>query len=222
MTLVDPSRQSAIDRPRYRGILHKWCFVVSLPVGVALVASASTGRAAFAASIFAFCTSAMFGVSALFHLTTFDDNGWYRFRRLDHLGIYLAIGGGYTPFGLLALTGWQSKLMLIGGWLGVALGIVLIFLPFKPPFGMMTASFIGFGWVAALTFGQLRQNLSFGWLMLTVLGGVVYTLGAFVLGLRRPDPWPRVFGYHEIWHLMVAIAATMHYLVVAFEVMRLP
>ncbi|MFV2039164.1 MAG: hemolysin III family protein, partial [Acidimicrobiales bacterium] len=211
MKVTDRSRLSAIDRPRFRGVLHFWCFVVSVPIGVALVISAPTSRAVFAAAVFAFGTSMMFGISALFHRTTFDDHGWFRFRRLDHMGIYLAIAGGYTAFGLLALDGWQGKLLLIVGWTGAALGICLRFLLFKPPVGMMNTLFISLGWLAALTLPELWGSLGLGWLALTAAGGVVYTLGALVVGARWPNPWPRTFGYHEIWHVMVAVAAAMHY-----------
>jgi len=216
--VADPIRQNAMDSPKYRGVLHKWCFFASMPIGIALVISAPSGRAAFAAAIFAYCMAAMFGISALFHLTSFNDHGWYRFRRLDHMGIYLAIAGGYTPFGMLALDGWASYVMLIGGRAGASLGIVLRFMPFTPPFGMMNALFISLGWVAIVTSGQLWDNVGHGWIILTILGGGFYTVGAFIVGARWPDPWPNVFGYHEIWHVMVAIAAALHYIVVAFAI----
>ena len=215
------ARASALSPPRLRGRLHMWCFIVSIPVGVVLVATAPTSRAAFAGAIFAFGTSAMFGVSATFHRTIFNDHDWLRFRRLDHMGIYLCIAGGFTPFGMLALDGWAQNLMLIGGWVGAALGIAVRFLPFRPPYGLMNASFMLLGWIPVLTFGKLWDTVGAGWMVVTVIGGVCYTLGAFVVGLRRPDPWPNTFGYHEIWHTMVAIAATLHYCVVAFGVLPL-
>ena len=217
MTVSDPIRQSAIDRPKFRGLLHTWCFFGSIPVGIAVVAAAPDGRSAFAAAIFGFGISVMFGVSALFHRSVFDDHGWYRFRRVDHMGIYLCIGGGFVPYGMLALDGWQAKLLLIGGLSGVGAGILLRFMPFSPPFGMMNALFIALGWIAVATLPALWDSLGMGWLLVTAGGGGIYTVGALMVGLRWPDPWPRVFGYHEVWHVMVAIAATMHYAVVAFE-----
>lgn len=217
MTVADPIRQSAINRPRFRGVLHMWCFVASIPIGVVVVVGAPDGRSAFAAAVFAFGISVMFGVSALFHRSVFDDHGWYRFRRVDHMGIYLCIAGGFVPFGMLALDGWERNLLLIGGLSGVGAGIMLRFMPYKPPFGMMNALFISLSWIALATFPAMADNLGTGWVWLTAGGGAVYTVGALVVGARWPDPWPHVFGYHEIWHVMVAIAATMHYSVVAFE-----
>lgn len=221
MSVADPIRLNAINRPKYRGILHTWCFAASIPAGMVLALTAPTARSAFAGGVFAFCNTAMFGISALFHRTTFDDRGWYRFRRLDHMGIYLAIAGGYTPFAMLALDGWQQHLLLIAGWVGASLGIFFRFMPFEPPYGMMNGLFMTLGWLAVLTFPELWDNVGHGWLVLTAIGGVFYTVGAIILGLRRPDPWPQVFGYHEIWHLMVAAAATMHYFVVAFGLLPL-
>ena len=221
MSVADPIRTNAINRPKFRGVLHTWCFFASLPAGVLLATSAPTNRAAFAAATFAFCNAAMFGISALFHRTTFDDRGWYRFRRLDHMGIYLAIAGGFTPFAMLALDGWQQELLLVAGWGGAALGIFFRFMPFEPPYGLMNALYITLGWLVVLTFPEMWKNVDHVWLMVTALGGVVYTVGAVIVGLRRPDPWPQVFGYHEIWHTMVAAAVTMHYLAVGFGLLPL-
>ncbi len=215
------ARASALSPPRLRGVLHTWCWFLSIPAGIVLVATAPTGRAAFAGAIFAFGTSAMFGVSALFHRTLFNDHDWLRFRRLDHMGIYLAIAGGFTPLGMIALDGWEQNLMLIGGWIGAAVGISVRFLPFKPPYGLMNTSFLVLGWIPILTFGEMWDSVGPAWMTVTLIGGACYTVGAFVVGLRRPDPWPHTFGYHEIWHTMVAIAATLHYLVIGFGVLPL-
>jgi hemolysin III len=212
-------RARAIERPRFRGVLHKWCFFASIPAGVLLVLTAPTGPSAFAAFSFAFGITAMLGISALFHRTDFDDHGWARFRRLDHVGIYLCIAGGYTPFGMFVVEGWAGRMMLIAGWGGAAAGTLLRFMPWEPPYGAMNALFITLGWVSVLTFPHMWRNLAHGWLIVLVIGGLLYTGGAIVLGMRRPDPWPEVFGYHEIWHACVAIAATLHYLVVAFAVL---
>ena len=94
-------------------------------------------------------------------------------------------------------------------------------MPFEPPYGLMNALYITLGWLVVLTFPEMWKNVDHVWLMVTALGGVVYTVGAVIVGLRRPDPWPQVFGYHEIWHTMVAAAVTMHYLAVGFGLLPL-
>ena len=106
-------RERAINRPKYRGVLHSYCFFLSIPVGLILIVTAPSARTAFAAFAFAFGVSSMLGISALFHRTEFTDREWMRFRRLDHIGIYLCIAGGYTPIGMLAVDGWAQKTLLI-------------------------------------------------------------------------------------------------------------
>ena len=215
---LEPIRNRAINRPKYRGVLHSYCFFISIPAGILLVATAPSAAGKFASFAFAFGISAMLGISALFHRTDFSDSGWLRFRRLDHVGIYLCIAGGYTPIGMSAVDGWGQKTLLITAWVSVALGTTIRFLPFDPPYGFMNSLFLSMGWVAVLAIPQLLDFLEFEWILLLAIGGLLYTCGAFVVGLRRPDPWPETFGYHEIWHAMVVAAATLHYCVMAFGI----
>ena len=215
---LEPIRNRAINRPKYRGVLHSYCFFISIPAGILLVATAPSAAGKFASFAFAFGISAMLGISALFHRTDLSDSGWLRFRRLDHVGIYLCIAGGYTPIGMIAVDGWVQKTLLITAWVSVALGTTIRFLPFDPPYGFMNSLFLSMGWVAVLAIPQLLDFLEFEWILLLAIGGLLYTCGAFVVGLRRPDPWPETFGYHEIWHAMVVAAATLHYCVMAFGI----
>ncbi|MEC7843788.1 MAG: hemolysin III family protein [Actinomycetota bacterium] len=211
-------RERAINRPKYRGVLHSYCFFLSIPIGLILIITAPTARTSFAAFTFAFGISSMLGISALFHRTEFTDRGWMRFRRLDHIGIYLCIAGGSTPIGMLAVDGWVQKTLLITAWVGLGIGATLRFLPFDPPYGLMNALFLSMGWVSVVAIPQLWDFLELRWIILLAIGGMLYTLGAFIVGLRKPDPWPDIFGYHEIWHLMVVAAASLHYCVMAFGV----
>ena len=215
---LEPIRNRAINRPKYRGVLHSYCFFISIPAGILLVATAPSAAGKFASFAFAFGISAMLGISALFHRTDFSVSGWLRFRRLVHVGIYLCIAGGYTPIGMIAVDGWVQKTLLITAWVSVALGTTIRFLPFDPPYGFMNSLFLSMGWVAVLAIPQLLDFLEFEWILLLAIGGLLYTCGAFVVGLRRPDPWPETFGYHEIWHAMVVAAATLHYCVMAFGI----
>ena len=214
-------RQRAVNRPRFRGVLHSWCFVLSIPAAVLLITTAPSTKAAFAAFAFSFGISIMLGISALFHRTDFTDRQWLRFRRLDHIGIYFCIAGGYTPIGMLVVDGWLRYTLLIAAWGGLALGATLRFLPFEPPYGLMNTLFLTLGWVLVLALPQLWSSLDKSWMILFGIGGMLYTFGAFIVGIRKPDPWPNIFGYHEIWHLMVALAAALHYVVMAFGVLPL-
>ncbi len=121
---------------------------------------------------------------------------------------------------MLAVDGWVQKTLLITAWVGVAIGATLRFLPFDPPYGLMNALFLLMGWASVVALPQLWDFLDLRWMVLLAVGGILYTFGAFVVGLRKPDPWPDTFGYHEIWHLMVVAAATLHYFVMAFGVIH--
>ena len=110
---LQPIRERAINRPKYRGLLHSYFFFISIPAGIILVITAPSSSGKFAAFIFAFGITAMLGISALFHRTNFTDSEWMRFRRLDHIGIYLCIAGGYTPIAMVAVDGWVQKTLLI-------------------------------------------------------------------------------------------------------------
>ncbi len=119
---------------------------------------------------------------------------------------------------MLAVDGWAQKTLLITAWVGLGIGATLRFLPFDPPYGLMNALFLSMGWVSVVAIPQLWDFLELKWIILLAIGGMLYTLGAFIVGLRKPDPWPNIFGYHEIWHLMVVAAASLHYCVMAFGV----
>lgn len=217
---ADRFRARAISKPKYRGVLHSWCAVLFIPLGVVLVATAPSARAAVAAWVFAFSAWFVFYASTLFHRTEYDDHGWYRFRRVDHTAIYLCIAGTSTPLGMLALHGWARWVLLLSTWIGASLGIVLRWTFFHPPFGSMNASFIMLGWAPVATSFELYRAVGGTATLLIALGGALYTVGALVVGSQWPDPWPATFGYHEIWHVMVVLALSLHYFVVAFYVLR--
>ena len=168
-------RERAINRPKYRGVLHSYCFFLSIPIGLILIITAPTARTSFAAFTFAFGISSMLGISALFHRTEFTDRGWMRFRRLDHIGIYLCIAGGSTPIGMLAVDGWVQKTLLITAWVGLGIGATLRFLPFDPPYGLMNALFLSMGWVSVVAIPQLWDFLELRWIILLAIGGMLYT-----------------------------------------------
>lgn len=220
MTATDPYRVAALARPRYRGVLHSWAFVASLPAAVLLVLSAPTGPARFGAAVFAFCISLMFGTSALFHRLDYTDEGWHAMRRLDHLAITLCIAGGYTPIAVAAVDGWQREVLLLAGWGGAALGIIARWLVTHPPRGMMNTLFIVLGWVSVICLPAIHQGIGTTGMVLIGIGGALYTTGALVVGARWPDPWPATFGYHEIWHVFVTVAVAFHYAAMGWYVLR--
>jgi hemolysin III len=205
-------------KPKLRGVFHELAFYAALALGVPLVLTAEPGRARFAATVFAACVALCFGASALYHRPTWRPRARSWLARLDHAGIYLLIAGTYTPFGLLVLsTGWAIPVLTIV-WTGSLLAILLKL--FHPALPKRTSAVIGLalGWVAAAAASQLLK-LPVVALVLLVLGGVAYTLGAIAYALRRPDPLPAVLGYHEVFHILTLIAAGCQYAAIAFFVL---
>ncbi|MCP5028953.1 MAG: hypothetical protein GY929_21985 [Actinomycetia bacterium] len=203
-----------IRKPLLRGWSHLAAFPIALLAAAWLVFNAPSDRR-WGAFVFGVVIAAMFGASALNHRIDWTARGAARALQLDHTAIFLCIAGSWTPVGILALDGWVADLSVIGVWVVAVVGIVFEWLPIAAPRGWITTATIIAGWLAVVTLPKLWTELGLLPASLTVLGGVVYTAGALGLGARWPDPRPETFGYHEIWHLMVIIAVTIHYTVVA-------
>jgi hemolysin III len=207
-------------KPRLRGVSHQWAFFVSLVTGGALVLAAPSGRATAAAAIYAVSVAGLFGASALYHRinwSTVEARRWM--RRLDHSMIFLLIAGTYTPFAVLALHGPLSTAILVVVWAAAAAGIVLKLVWIDAPKWLVALIYIAIGWVALAAFPQLLSRLGVTATAMVAAGGALYTLGAIVYARQRPDPAPTVFGYHEIFHALVILAAALQYAVVAFWVL---
>ena len=206
-------------KPRLRGVLHQYAFFVSLGSGTLLVLLASTVRASVAAVIYAASVSALFGVSALYHRVTWTGPVRRRMRRLDHAMIFLLIAGTYTPVGLLVLQGTLATVVLAVVWGGAVAGIVLELAWTGAPRWLGGAVYLALGWVAVVAMPQLFARLGVTGGMLIVAGGLVYSAGAAVYALRRPDPVPAVFGYHEVFHLLVIAGVAAHFLAISLFVL---
>jgi hemolysin III len=202
-------------RPRLRGVSHQYAFFVSLASGTLLVLLAATTRASVAVAIYAASVSALFGVSALYHRVTWTAPARRRLRRLDHAMIFLLIAGTYTPVGLLVLEGTLATVVLAVVWGGAVAGIVLELAWTGAPRWLGGTVYLAFGWVAMVAMPQLFARLGVAGGLLIVAGGVVYSAGAAVYALRRPDPVPAVFGYHEVFHLLVIAGVAAHFLAIS-------
>ncbi len=194
-----------------RGRLHEVAFFVSIPAGVALVALADTGKARFAAAVFAVGLAGVFGASAAYHRVAWSAPALRRMKRLDHSMIFILIAGTYTPLCLLALRGVWGIAMLATVWAGAITGIVLKQVDVDGMRRLSGFLYIALGWVSIVVLPQLFRNMSVTGSVLVVVGGLLYTLGAIVFATKRPDPNPAVFGYHEIWHAFTAGAGLCHY-----------
>jgi len=194
-----------------RGTLHQIAFFVSVPAGIALIVLANTGKARFAAVVFATGLAGVFGASAAYHRVAWSVPARKRMKRLDHSMIFVLIAGTYTPLCLLALSGAWSVVMLATVWAGAIIGIVLKQFNIDGLRRVSGFLYITLGWISIVTLPQLFHTMSVAAFTLVVVGGLLYTVGAIVFAVKRPDPNPAVFGYHEIWHAFTAGAGLCHY-----------
>ena len=204
-----------LPKPRLRGVFHHYAFYIALVAGVVLVALSDSGRELVATWIYAAALAAMFGVSALYHRIDWRSarvRAWM--RRLDHSTILLLIAGTYTPFALLAFDGGIATVILVAVWAGAAAGLVLNLAWIDAPKWLVVAVFLMLGWVGVIAVPELLA-VGVAPAVLVFVGGGLYTLGALAYALKRPDPVPAVFGYHEVFHLCVIGAAAMHFVAIA-------
>jgi hemolysin III len=209
-----------LSKPRLRGVSHKWAFYVACVLGATLVVFSPSGTPRLAAAVYAFTVATLFGTSALYHRVDWNSIRARRWmRRLDHSAIFLLIAGTYTPFALLVLDGPLSTVILVVVWAGALSGIVMKLVWIDAPKPVVASAYVMLGWVAVAAFPDLIEELGLTGTGLIVAGGALYTTGAVIYALKRPDPAPAVFGYHEIFHLLVIVAAALQYAVVAFYVL---
>jgi hemolysin III len=206
-------------KPLLRGWSHVVAFVVAGALGGVMIglSPGAAARAAVIVYVVGLCT--MLGVSALYHRLRWGPDALALMRNLDHSTIFLAIAGTYTPIASLMLGDWHRPAMLSIVWGGTLLGIVLQWVPLAAPRWAFTAVYAVVGWSAVIAFPQLFRGLGLNGFLLMLGGGVAYTLGAVVYALKRPDPWPRVFGYHEVFHLFTVIGAGLHLATVGLVVL---
>jgi hemolysin III len=205
----------ALDIPHWRGRAHAITFFLAIPAGLALVIAASGATARLAAAIYAATLLAGFGTSAAYHRLARTPRARAIMQRLDHSMIYLLIAGTYVPVCLLAMPpSWGIPMLTLVG-IGAVAGVALKLVAFHRARWLGFALYPVLGWSALAAAPVLVHHLSPGQLALIVAGGVSYTVGFPVLLAKWPDPWPRIFGYHEVWHAFTVVAAVLHFSAVA-------
>jgi len=206
----------AAVKPKLRGVSHEWAFFISLGLGAALIIAAKTPKATLAAAIYAVSLSALLGTSALYHRVNWSRPNVRRLmRRLDHSMIFFLIAGTYTPFALLVLDGALADAILAVVWVGAVVGAIVEIVWIEHPKWVAALVYISLGWVAIVAFPGLWDQIGLGGTLLVAAGGLLYTIGAVVYATQRPNPNPRVFGYHEVFHLLVILAAAAQFAAVA-------
>jgi hemolysin III len=198
-------------------VFHLCAFAVFAVLGSVLVVTTG-GRERLATAAFGGCLVLTFGVSALYHRVTWQPAARRVMRRLDHASIYLLIAGTYTPYGLLVLSGaWQFSILGIV-WIGAALAIVQRLLWLDAPRWVPVGAGIVLGWVGIVAVPQIIDASGLSGTLLVAAGGILYTLGALVYAVRRPDFAPTVFGYHELFHVLTVLAASCQFAAIALLV----
>lgn len=197
-------------KPTWRGWIHAGTFPVSIAAGIVLIALAHGTMAKWASAVFMVCSMILFGISALYHRFNWKPATKQLFRRLDHSNIFLLIAGTYTPIALLALPPNKGIVLLISVWAGALLGIGFRVFWIGAPRWLYVPLYVLLGWAAMMYIVDIA-HASIAAMVLVVVGGLLYTLGAVVYGLKKPNPIPGVFGFHEIFHTLTVIAFLCHW-----------
>jgi len=217
--VIDSASQAA-PKPLLRGVSHEIAAAAALAAWIALAALAPSPRGLAAANVYGASLFALFAVSALYHRPTWRPRARLWLRRLDHSAIFLLVAGTYTPF-CLVLGGTRGDALLAVAWVGAALGILQSVLWVRAPKPLVAIVYVLLGWVILPVMPALGARLGPGAVALLGAGGIAYSLGAVVYAARRPDPFPRVFGYHEVFHALVVVAAGLHLAVTARAILAL-
>ena len=205
----------ALEIPRLRGLTHAYAFWAALVAACALITLTPGGSARVAASVYGIGLCALFGGSGLYHRWRWHPRWRPLLRRVDHSTIFLFIAASYTPVGMLVLSGTVQWVVLVTVWTGAAAGVTLSIAWINAPRAICAACYVALGWVAVVALPQLSEQLPVIALVLIGAGGVLYTIGAVIFALGRPNPWPLVFGFHEIFHVFVILAAIVHFVAMA-------
>ncbi len=201
--------------PRLRGLLHAHAAWVAVAASAVLVALAPTGDARVAALIYGAGLVALFSASALYHRWRGDPRWKPWLRRLDHSTIFIFIAASYTPVALLVLDGTLQTAVLVSVWAGAAAGVIMSLAWIDAPRWLQAACYLALGWVAVVALPQLADRVGVAPFVLLAVGGGLYSLGAAVYAIQRPNLWPRTYGFHEVFHTLVIAAAVVHFIAMA-------
>ncbi|WP_295823500.1 hemolysin III family protein [uncultured Microbacterium sp.] len=197
-------------KPTWRGWIHAGTFPVAIVAGIVLIALAQGAPAKWAAAVFMVTSMLLFGNSALYHRFRWKPKTLAVLKRIDHANIFLLIAGTYTPLAVLALPTPKTTLLLSIVWGGAILGILFRVFWINAPRWLYVALYLALGWAAVMYLGDLlAANVAM--MVLVVVGGLLYTAGAIVYALKKPNPWPGHFGFHEIFHVCTVLAFLCHW-----------
>ncbi|TQJ25995.1 hemolysin III [Micromonospora sp. A202] len=221
MTTSAPIRLKPVDigKPRMRGWLHTYAFFVAVVCGIVLCSIAATrpGWAPLVSClIYSLTVCGLFGTSALYHRRVWSERGYQLMRRMDHSMIFVFIAGTYTPLCVMLLAPRPATVMLSLVWGGALAGVALKVVWPHAPRWVSAPLYLALGWVAVAMLPEILNGGGVTALVLLVVGGAIYSVGAVFYALRRPNPWPTVFGHHEFFHACTLLAALCHHIAIYF------
>ncbi|WP_025620446.1 PAQR family membrane homeostasis protein TrhA [Salinispora cortesiana] len=221
MTTSAPTRLKPTDlgKPRMRGWLHAYAFFVAVVCGIVLcsIAAARSGWSPLVSTlIYSLTVCGLFGTSGLYHRRVWSERGFQVMRRMDHSMIFVFIAGTYTPFCVLLLEPRPATIMLALVWGGALGGVALKLIWPHAPRWVSAPLYLALGWVAVAMLPDILHAGGVTALVLLIVGGAIYSIGAVSYALRRPNPWPTVFGHHEFFHACTLVAAICHHIAIYF------
>ena len=201
--------------PLLRGVSHKWAFLFAVAAGVVLLVLADDGLTRLSALVYGVGLCALFAGSALYHRWRWDPRWRPLLQRIDHSTIFVFIAASNTPIALLVLEGPLRTVVLVGVWAGALAGVAFSVAWITAPRVLTAGTYLALGWFAVVAIPQLVERLDLAPLILLGTGGLLYSAGAAVYATQRPNPWPRTFGFHEVFHAFVIAAAAAHFAAMA-------
>lgn len=209
-------RQRRGSKPAFRGLLHLLAFSSALTLAPILIVVTPGIADRFIVAIYALSIVGLFGVSAMYHRVEWSPLAARRVRKLDHSMIFVATAATHTPIALIALPPKPGWVLFGVVWSGAALGIIGRVFFSNAPYWLVATPYVVVGWSSLFVVNHIWSSLHLAGFILLIVGGILYTAGAVIYAMHRPNPWPHHFGYHELFHALTVAAAACHYVVIAF------
>ncbi|GII99245.1 hemolysin III [Sediminihabitans luteus] len=209
---------AAAVKPRLRGWIHAGTFPLALVASIVLVVLAPTTAGKVSCAVFGVSACLLFGTSAVYHRGTWSPRVAAVLRRADHSNIFLIIAGTYTPLAVLLLPPDTARILLIVVWSGALLGLAARIVFLNAPRWVYVPIYVALGWVAVWFLPEFGRAGGPAVMWLVIAGGLAYTLGAVVYGIKRPNPSPRWFGFHEVFHSLTVVGYVCHFTAIALAV----
>jgi hemolysin III len=203
-----------IEKPLMRGRFHEAAAFLSLGACLMLLDLCNNPSQFMATTIYSLSLVGLFACSAVYHRVQWQEKARAIMRRLDHAAIFLLIAGTMTPLFLMTLPPESGMKAIALIWIVASIGIIQAIFWISAPKWLAAVLYVGAGWLGFPYLSEMSLVIGSRGVALVLGGGILYTIGAVIYAVKRPDPWPRVFGYHEIFHLLVAVAAACHFILI--------